>query len=447
MKKKISVFINKRIKKFNKKINVPPDKSLSIRALLLASQCIGVSKIKNLLVSDDVLNCIKALRKLGVKIINKKNIYYIYGNGLNSFKSKNKLTKIFLGNSGTSARLILGLMSTHPGKFYLYGDESLNKRDMSRIIEPLEKIGCYFYPKGKKTLPITIEGTSMPLAQKHFEEKGSAQIKSALLLASLSTPGITTIHEKKISRNHSEIFLKNINSDIKIKKLNNGNLIKLRGQKNLYAFDYKVSSDPSSAAFLIALALLTPNSKLLIKEILCNPTRIGFIKILKEKMNARITLKNLKKKYGETVGDVFVQSSSLKPINCPKKLVPSVIDEFPILFIISSIIKGVSNFAGINELRHKESDRIKNIELGLNKMGIKTISTADSLKIFGNPNINRKKSIEIYPKNDHRIAMSWAIFALINGIKIKINNFETVDTSFPGFVALIKKIGGKIETN
>ena len=164
-------------------------------------------------------------------------------------------------------------------------------------------------------------------------------------------------------------------------------------------------------------------------------------------MNARITLKNLKKKYGETVGDVFVQSSSLKPINCPKKLVPSVIDEFPILFIISSIIKGVSNFAGINELRHKESDRIKNIELGLNKMGIKTISTADSLKIFGNPNINRKKSIEIYPKNDHRIAMYWAIFALINGIKIKINNFETVDTSFPGFVALIKKIGGKIETN
>ena len=217
MKKKISVFINKRIKKFNKKINVPPDKSLSIRALLLASQCIGVSKIKNLLVSDDVLNCIKALMKLGVKIINKKNIYYIYGNGLNSFKSKNKLTKIFLGNSGTSARLILGLMSTHPGKFYLYGDESLNKRDMSRIIEPLEKIGCYFYPKGKKTLPITIEGTSMPLAQKHFEEKGSAQIKSALLLASLSTPGITTIHEKKISRNHSEIFLKNINSDIKFK--------------------------------------------------------------------------------------------------------------------------------------------------------------------------------------------------------------------------------------
>ena len=192
------------------------DKSLSIRALILASQCIGISKIRNLLESEDVLNCLKALRTLGVKIVKDNNIYSIYGNGLNSFKTKKKVTKIFVGNSGTTARLLSGLLSTQTGRFYLYGDQSMNRRDMSRIIEPLEKIGCFFYPQKKKTLPLTIEGTSIPLAQKHIERKGSAQIKSSILLSALSTPGVTTIEEKKISRNHTEIFLKKIKADINL---------------------------------------------------------------------------------------------------------------------------------------------------------------------------------------------------------------------------------------
>ena len=176
MKKIKFVLINKKIGKFNKVVKVAADKSLSLRALMLGSQCIGVSKIKNLLESEDVLNCLKALRTLGVKIVKDNNIYLVYGNGLNSFRSKKKLTKIFVGNSGTTARLLSGLLSTQPGKYYLHGDESMNKRDMSRIIEPLEKIGCFFYPKNKTTLPLIIEGTSMPLAQKHIEKKGSAQI-------------------------------------------------------------------------------------------------------------------------------------------------------------------------------------------------------------------------------------------------------------------------------
>ncbi len=197
MKKKFSVSINKKINKYNKTIKVASDKSLSIRALILASQCIGISKIRNLLESEDVLNCIKALKKLGTKIIKKNNIYFIYGNGLNSFRTNKKLIKIYVGNSGTTARLLSGLLSTQNSKFYLYGDRSMNKRDMSRVIEPLEKIGCFFYPKKKSTLPLIIEGTSMPLAQKHVEKKGSAQIKSLILLSGLSTPGITTIEEKK----------------------------------------------------------------------------------------------------------------------------------------------------------------------------------------------------------------------------------------------------------
>jgi len=214
MKKKFSVLINKKIPSFHKKIKIPGDKSCSIRAILFASQCIGLSKIKNLLESEDVLNCINSLKKsLGVKIVKKNNIYQIYGNGLNSFKVKKKITKIYVGNSGTFARLLLGLLSTHPKKFYLYGDQSMNKRDFTRATQPLEKIGAFFYPRNKKTLPLTIEGTNMPLAQKHIENIGSAQVKGLILMSALSTPGITTIEENKISRNHTELFLKKINQN------------------------------------------------------------------------------------------------------------------------------------------------------------------------------------------------------------------------------------------
>ena len=275
---------------------------------------------------------------------------------------------------------------------------------------------------------------------------GSGQVKSCILLAGLNTPGTTTVIEKKISRNHTEIFLKKINADIKVKKLKKGNLILLNGQKNLNSFNYNISSDPSSSAFFIALTLLTPKSKLLIKNVNCNPTRMGFINILKKRMNAKIKVKNLKKRLSEEpVGDIVVKSSILKPINCPKQIVPFLIDELPILFIMAAITKGISKFNGISELRHKESDRIKNIESGLNKLGIKTKSTNNSLKIFGNPNIRNKKKLDIYPKGDHRVAMSWTIFGLLLGGKFKIHNFETVNTSFPGFISLIKHLGGKIE--
>ena len=445
MKKKFSVLINKKIEKFNRTIKVPSDKSISLRALMLASQCIGISKIKNLLESEDVLNCLKALKVLGVKIVKKNNIYLVYGNGLSSFKIKRKITKICVGNSGTTARLLSGLLSTQVGKFYLYGDESINRRDMSRVIKPLEKVGCFFYPHKKLTLPLILEGTSMPLAQKHIENKGSAQVKSSILLSALSTPGITTIEEKKISRDHTELFLKKINADIKVKKLKKGNIITLRGQKNLYAFNYTVSSDPSSASFLIALTLLNPNSKLTINNVICNTTRIGFLKVLKEKMNANIKIKNLRKISGEIVGTIIIKSSSLKSINCPRKLVPFLIDEFCILFVIAALTKGISKFNGIEELRHKESDRIKSMEKDLNKIGIKTRSTKDSLKIYGNPNIKIEKKLDIFSNYDHRVAMSWAVLGLLIGGRIKIHNFETVNTSFPNFLPLIKSMGGKIE--
>jgi 3-phosphoshikimate 1-carboxyvinyltransferase len=350
-----------------------------------------------------------------------------------------------MGNSGTTARLLMGLLSTHSGKFYLYGDSSINKRDMSRVIKPLEKVGCFFYPKGKSTLPLTIEGTSMPLAQHHLENRGSAQVKSLILLSALSTSGVTTIKENKISRNHSEIFLKKIKADIKVKKLKRGNLISLKGQKDLHGFDYTVSADPSSSAFLIALALLIPCSKLVIHNVLCNSTRIGFIKILK-KMNANIKVKNLKYVSGEPVGSIIVKSSTLQAINCPKRLVPSLIDEFPILFVISALTEGVSKFEDISELTTKESNRILEMKKILTQIGINCYSTKSSMFIQGKKNIAIKNNlITVNTKLDHRICMSSVILSLVTGIKTKVKNFETVNTSFPGFVSLIRSMGGEVE--
>ena len=444
MEKKNSVLINNKIGEFNKTIFVESDKSISHRSLLIASQCIGVSNINNILESEDVKNTIVCLKKLGVNILKKNKKYIVYGNGLGSFK-KPKNNFLYTGNSGTLTRMLFALLGTQSNlKVKISGDKSLNKRDMKRVIDPLSKIGCYFYPKNKTTLPLTIEGTNMPLAQNHLEKIGSAQVKSAILLAALNTPGITRIKIKKISRDHTENLLNKIKADINIKKKKNTHLISLKGQKNLFGFNITIPGDPSSAAPFIILALLSNNSKLLIKNINCNPTRIGFINILK-KMNANIKIKNLRKKEGEPIGDIIIKSSTLKSIKCPKTLVPSAIDEFPLLFITASLIKGTSKFNGINELRHKESDRIKSVETGLNEIGIKTKSTINSLTIFGNPDIKINKKLIISPKEDHRIAMAFfCLGQLING-KVLIKNFQTVNTSFSKFLFTMKKIGASFE--
>ena len=304
MNKKFSVLINNKVKKFNKTILVENDKSISHRALLIASQCLGPSTLEGILESEDVKNTITCLKKLGVKIVKKNKRHIVYGNGLGSFRKPHN-NHLYVGNSGTLARMLIALLATHPNlKVKISGDASLNKRDMKRVIEPLSKIGCNFYPKGKTTLPLIIEGTTMPLAQKHNEMIGSAQVKSAILLAGLNTPGETSVIEKKASRDHTENLLKFIKASIKIKKIKKDNLISLRGQENLHGFKLKIPGDPSSAAPFIILTLLTAGSKLIIKNLNCNPTRMGFVRILK-KMKANIKIKNLKKKSGESVGNIF----------------------------------------------------------------------------------------------------------------------------------------------
>ena len=450
MSKKFSVSVNKKIEKFNKKIKVPGDKSCSIRALLLASQCIGESKIFNLLESIDILDCLKALRTLGVKIVKRKNHYSVYGNGLNSFKIKRKLTRLYCGNSLTTGRLLAGLLSTIPSKFYIHGDASANRRDFMRVIEPLEKVGAQFFPR-KKTLPLTIEGTSFPLAQKHVETLGSSQVKGLILLSALSTPGITTVEElkEKSSRTHTEIFLKKIGCDIKFKKTKKSNLIYLRGQKNLYSFNYSVKNDPSSAAYLICLSLLTPGSKLTLPGVICNDTRIEFIKVLK-KMNGRIKIKDLKRdsSSGELVGTIIAYGSKLKPITVSEN-VAKFIDGLPILFICAALQNGISKFYHCHELIHKETNRLLEIKKILIQIGVKCKITKNSIiTIYGKGKIEtRNKSIFINTPGDHRINLATAILSLATGIKTKIKRFDAILTSFPGFIPIIKSLGGKIVTN
>ena len=438
------VFINKKIKKFKKKITISGDKSLSIRWALMASQATGKSKAYNLLNSEDVLCTINCLKKLGTKISLKKNCCEIIGLGLNSFAFKKNLT-LNAGNSGTLGRLILGLLIHSPHKIKLIGDKSLSKRDFSRVINPLKNFGANFYQSKKSSLPLYIQGTKYVRPIKYYENRGSAQCKSSVMLAALNTPGKTFIKAKK-SRDHTEILFQHLKIPIKIKKKKNFDLIEVEGKQNFLAFNYKIPADISSSAFFIVLTLLSKASKLTIKNVNLNPSRTGIITIL-NKMGARIILKNKKIYKGEKISDIFVKSvKSLKAINCPSNLNASTIDEFLIIFLVAARSKGVSYFKNLSELNQKESPRLKLGSKILNMMGIKTILTNHSIKIFGQPDIKLNKNIEI--KNyfkDHRIFMMSSIAALSFGGKWKIHNQDSIQTSFPSFLTIIKKLGGKIK--
>jgi len=438
------IFINEKIKNFKKKITISGDKSLSIRWALMASQATGKSRAYNLLNSEDVLSTINCLKKLGIKINLQKNYCEIIGPGLNSFDFKKNLT-LNAGNSGTLGRLILGLLIHCPHKIKLIGDKSLSKRDFSRVINPLKNFGASFYQNKKSSLPLYIQGTKYVKPIKYYENRGSAQCKSSVMLAALNTPGKTFIKAKK-SRNHTEILFKHLKIPIKVKKKKNYDLIEVDGKQNFRAFNYKIPADISSSAFFIVLTLLSKTSKLTIKNVNLNPSRIGIITIL-NKMGAKIILKNKKIYKGEKISDIFVKSvKSLKAINCPSNLNTSAIDEFLIIFLVAARAKGVSYFKNLSELNQKESPRLKLGSKILNMMGVKTILTNHSIKIFGQPNIKLDKNIEIknYLK-DHRIFMMSSIAALSFGGKWKIHDQDSIQTSFPSFLNIIKKLGGRIK--
>ena len=434
-----SIYINKLISTFDKKIKVPGDKSLSIRWVLMASQSSGKSKAYNLLMSEDVIAALRAIKKLGINVKLSKNYCEILGNGINGFKYKKNLT-INAKNSGTLGRLILGLLVSSPKKVKLIGDKSLSKRDFARVTVPLEKFGAKFYYKIKNKLPLSILGSQSAKGIKYLEDKGSAQCKSSVMFAALNASGTTSIKAKK-SRNHSELLFKHLKIPIKIKKNKKYDFIDVKKPKKIKAFNYQIPGDISSSAFFMVLTTLANNSRILIKDVNINPSRTGVITILK-KMGAKIILKNQRSYRGEKVSNILIESSNnLKAINCPSELNSSAIDEFLVIFLVAAKAKGISYFKDLSELNKKESPRLNWGSKILNMMGVKTELTKDSIKIYGQPNLKITKQITIknYLK-DHRVFMMSTIAALTCGGEWKIHNQDSINTSFPSFLKILKNL-------
>ena len=429
--------MDKKLPKFVGTINIPGDKSISHRALIIGSQATGIVKVTNLLESADVFSTMNALRKFGVDIIKRGKDYYVYGLVVGGLKEYNGT--INCGNSGTTARLLMGLLSTYPITINFIGDKSLSKRPMGRVINLLREFGANALPENKNTMPFKFLGSYVGLQNDQKLNVPSAQLKSAWCLAALNTKGISTLEERFETRDHTEIMLKYLNANIKVKKSKNKKIISIFGKTPIDAKDISVPGDISSAAFMIILALISKNSKVIIKNVLLNPTRTGILDVLK-KMKAKIKIKNKKTICGELVGDIEAKSSNLKAAIVPEKMAPRLIDEYPILFIAACFAKGTSQFKGIEELRVKESDRIQSMELGLKPLGVKISSTKNSVKITGTNSFKLNKKIKIDAKGDHRIAMSFYILSQVLNKPFKIKDFNYVKTSFPSFTKTINKL-------
>ena len=443
--KRFNLKIIKKILPFKKAINVDSDKSISIRTFLIGAISQNISFASNILESEDVFSAINCLKKLGVKIKKiKSKKYMIYGKGLGSLHLK-KNGKLNFGNSGTLARLLIGILSTTPGiKVNISGDHSLNKRSMKKLIDLMREFGAFFLPKTRFNFPLKLISSEMPVGV-NYNAGVSAQLKSAVLLAGLNSYGTTVINETQKSRDHTENMLLKNNHVIKVKNKKR-KTIEISGKKYLNPIKIEVPNDPSSAAFFTALTLLNKNSTLIIKNVGLNPTRIGFYKLLKNQ-GAKIKFKNLKKINNEIRGDIFVKNCKLKAINASKDYYVSSTDEYPILFILAALTKGVSKFSGIDDLANKESNRIVEMKKILDQINIKSRISKGEFKIYGKGLVDASnKKINVPSLGDHRICMSSFVLALLTGAKTKINNFETVFTSSPSFLKIMRDLGAKFET-
>ena len=421
----------------NGEVIIPGDKSISHRSVIIPSISKGLCKVSNILKSEDVLNTIEAFKSMGVEIHENDENITINGKGLNSLNKPNK--EIYLGNSGTSARLLTGLLASQKFKTVLTGDESLSSRPMKRITDPLAQMNADIITTDGK-LPVTINGKELNPVKLDIHIP-SAQIKSGLILAALNTKGQTTLIENSITRDHTEIMLKSFGAKINVKKINSTSEIRIDGKNELLSKDINVPSDLSSSAFFIVAALINKNSKIIMRNINNNPTRNGILIALK-KMGAKINFLNEKIINQEKVCDIEVQSSNLNGCELAEDFSKLMIDEYPILAVAASFANSPSIFRGLGELKVKESNRLELIRLNLLKCGIDCIVENDSLFI------NPKKNQSIVDENiqtdyDHRIAMAFSIMASKIG-RLKINQSNSIGTSFPTFTKEFTKVGGII---
>lgn len=436
-----SNFLSSKSSDLNGEITIPGDKSISHRCVILSSLAIGESKINGLLNSSDVNCTINAMKSFGASIdMSSNDECTVNGIGIGSLKQPDN--PIDFGNSGTAVRLILGLVSTYPIETHFTGDESLTQRPMRRVTDPLTDFGANFELRNKEFLPIIVKGANLPIPITYEMEVASAQVKSAILLAGLNAPGITTVVEKEKTRDHTETLLKYYGYEISQEERNNKNFISLEGQKYLSPVNIKVPGDPSSAAYPVVAGLICKNSNIKIKNVLLNPTRDGLYRCLDE-MGAKITYSNKKNEAGEITYDLEVKSSSLKPIDVPAERAPSMIDDYPILAVAASLTNGISIFRGLSELKVKESDRLLGIYNFLSKNGIEAKIDSNNLIINGSSGGPKGGGL-VETNLDHRIAMSSIILGMVSDESIRIDDIETIKTSFPNFIELMKKLGARI---
>lgn len=415
-------------------IKVPGDKSISHRSIMLGSIANGVTQVSGFLEGEDALSTLKAFQDMGVNIEREGSNVTIHGVGMHGLKAPS--SPLDLGNSGTSMRLMSGLLSAQSFDCELHGDESLTKRPMGRVIDPLSAMGAKIDSQDSKP-PLIIKGGQKLSAIDYTLPVASAQIKSCLLLAGLYAQGTTSVTEGGITRDHTERMLRGFGYDV---KTDNGR-ISLTGGGELTACDIEVPSDISSSAFFMVAGCIAKNSDIILEAVNINPTRTGVIDILKL-MGGNIVLSNERVTGGELVADIRVQSSNLKGISIPKELVPLAIDEFPSLFIAASCATGETVLTGARELRVKESDRIQVMADGLDILGIENEVLEDGIRIQGGE-FSKPNSV-IQSHHDHRISMSFAIASLRCQHEIQIEGVDNVQTSFPNFVELCTQIGMNI---
>ena len=416
-------------------VRVPGDKSISHRALMLAALAVGESRIEGLLEGEDVLATAAAMRTMGAEVERcASGVWRVHGVGVGGLLQPQGA--LDMGNSGTSTRLLMGLIASHPITAAFTGDASLSRRPMERVIEPLSRMGAEFTASPGDRLPLMLRGICPAVPIEYRLPVASAQVKSAVLLAGLNTPGITRVIEPVATRDHSERMLRGFGAELTVEHLDDTRIISIRGEAELRPQRIVVPGDPSSAAFPAVAALLVPGSAVTIANVGLNPTRAGLFDVLKA-MGADILLKDEREVGGEPVADLVVRHSSLRGVDVPPEIVPSMIDEFPILFVAAAFAEGRTVTRGLDELRVKESDRLATMADGLRAIGARVEERADGLVIDGSGGVPLAGGATVAAHHDHRVAMSFAVAGLAARAAVEIDDMAPVSTSFPGFTAMI----------
>ncbi|HSC61225.1 MAG TPA: 3-phosphoshikimate 1-carboxyvinyltransferase [Rhizomicrobium sp.] len=417
-------------------VQVPGDKSISHRALILGAMAVGETRVSGLLEAEDVLNTAKVMRQFGATVTRDGDgLWHVWGMGVGGWSQPDM--DLDFGNSGTGSRLVMGAMATTPITAVFTGDASLRGRPMKRVLEPLEKFGATWEARDGGLMPLTLHGTDRPICIDYDVKVASAQVKSALLLAALNAPGRTRITQASLTRDHTEKMLRAFGADVSVEPLKAGEAIHLLGEVDLKPCAVEVPRDPSSAAFPLVAALIVPNSEVFIPGVLLNARRIGLIDTLKE-MGADIEIQNARESGGEKIGDLLVKHSALTGVDVPPERAPAMIDEYPILAIAAAFAEGRTIMRGLEELRVKESDRLSAIVNGLRENGVRVTESEDGMVVEGGdvPGGGR-----VITHMDHRIAMSFLVMGLASEKPVSVDDVSMIVTSFPEFENLMRNLG------